>query len=72
MQSAQQILSIAFEMSLPPGVGFWLDTRWGTKPWLVIVGAVFGFLVAMWHVWKIANPATAKGDTKVAKQSGKK
>ena len=41
-----EIINIALQFCLPAGVGFWLDDRWGTSPWLVIVGACFGFFVA--------------------------
>ena len=41
-----QITSIAFEMALPAGAGALLDHRWGTSPWLVVLGACFGFVIA--------------------------
>lgn len=31
------------------GVGYWLDRRWGTEPWLLIAGAVLGLLGAGVH-----------------------
>lgn len=41
-----QITTIALEMALPAGAGFWLDRRWGTSPWLTVLGACFGLFVA--------------------------
>ncbi|MFM9963150.1 MAG: AtpZ/AtpI family protein [Planctomycetaceae bacterium] len=41
-----QVISIALEMALPVWLGFWLDGRWGTSPWLVVLGACLGFFVA--------------------------
>lgn len=55
MYWVQQITSIAVEMALPAAVGHYLDLRWGTGPWLLAVGAVFGFLAALWHLWALAK-----------------
>ena len=41
-----QITSIALEMALPAGAGYWLDQKWGTAPWLVILGSALGLLTA--------------------------
>jgi hypothetical protein len=41
-----QILTIALELALPAWLGFWLDNRWGTSPWLVVLGACLGLFVA--------------------------
>jgi F0F1-type ATP synthase assembly protein I len=30
------------------GLGWWLDGRWGTGPWLLIVGCGLGFAVGLW------------------------
>lgn len=31
------------------GVGYWLDRRWGTEPWLAFAGAVLGLMAAGVH-----------------------
>ena len=41
-----QITNIALQMALPPGLGAWLDARWGTSPWLVVLGACLGLFTA--------------------------
>ena len=41
-----EIINIALQFCLPVGAGFWLDDHWGTSPWLVVVGACLGFLIA--------------------------
>jgi hypothetical protein len=55
MHWVQQITSISIEMVAPAGLGYWLDGRWGTGPWLLAVGAVLGFLLAMLHLLALAK-----------------
>jgi F0F1-type ATP synthase assembly protein I len=55
MRWVQQITSIAVEMALPAFLGHLADERWGTEPWLVGVGALFGFAVAMLHLLSLAK-----------------
>jgi F0F1-type ATP synthase assembly protein I len=57
MYWVQQITAIAVEMALPAALGVYLDQRWGTGPWLLAVGAVFGFLAALWHLLALAKRA---------------
>lgn len=50
LRSAGLLLSIPMLLIVSPLVGFflgsWLDRRFGTSPWLVIVGLVLGFVAA--------------------------
>jgi F0F1-type ATP synthase assembly protein I len=55
MHWVQQITSISIEMVAPAGVGYWLDGKWRTGPWLLVAGAVLGFLLAMWHLLALAK-----------------
>lgn len=64
MGLVHQVTTIALEMALPAGLGYWLDTKWGTDPWLVICGAVLGFIVAMTHLLQLAKASDAKRGTK--------
>jgi len=50
MEWVSHITSISIEMAAPAGLGYWLDGRWGSGPWLLAVGAVLGFLMAFWHL----------------------
>jgi ATP synthase protein I len=61
MRWVNQITSIALEMALPALLGHWLDTRWGTEPWLVAIGAVLGFAVAMVHLLALAKQSNRRG-----------
>lgn len=55
MYWATRVSSVGFAMVLPTGLGYWLDTKWGTAPWLVVVGACLGFAAAMLEVMKLAK-----------------
>lgn len=37
------------------GLGWWLDARLNTTPWLMIAGAVLGFAVGLWLLLKAAS-----------------
>jgi F0F1-type ATP synthase assembly protein I len=55
MSWASRISNIGFQMALPPLLGWWVDRRWGTEPWLLIVGACVGFGSGMVSILKLAN-----------------
>ena len=52
-------LGIGIELSAVIGGfaygGYWLDERWGTTPWLLIVGVLLGTFGGGWHAMKMAN-----------------
>jgi len=52
---AMQVMSIGMHMAIPPGVGWWLDQRYSTAPWLTVVGVLFGFSMAMLELMKLAK-----------------
>lgn len=35
-------LQYALSIALLTGLGWWLDSTWGTTPWLLVTGAVLG------------------------------
>jgi len=47
---------IAISILLGVGGGLWLDTKFGTRPILVIVGLIFGLLVALYGVYRMLLP----------------
>ncbi|MFV0443869.1 MAG: AtpZ/AtpI family protein [Planctomycetaceae bacterium] len=55
MYWVSRISSIGFQMAVPPLAGWWVDGRWGMSPWLMIVGAVVGFLSGMLAILKLAS-----------------
>jgi F0F1-type ATP synthase assembly protein I len=55
MYWATRISSVGFSMAIPPLIGFWLDRKWNTSPWLVIAGACVGFLTATLEFAKLVR-----------------
>jgi ATP synthase protein I len=47
-------LEIAVAVFLGAGLGYWLDLRWQTGPWLMVAGLVIGAAAGMWNAYKIA------------------
>jgi F0F1-type ATP synthase assembly protein I len=56
-----RITTLGFELALPAALGYWLDVKLGTGPWLLIVGALLGFLAFMTHLLQIAKE-TSRSD----------
>jgi ATP synthase protein I len=71
MRWVQQITSIAVEMALPAFLGHWADVRWGTEPWLVGVGALLGFAVAMLHLLKLTKQVGGRSSLRHNSGAGK-
>jgi F0F1-type ATP synthase assembly protein I len=42
---------------LPGAVGYWLDGKWNTSPWLILIGGAFGFAVGLYRLLKSASKA---------------
>lgn len=40
---------------LPGALGYWLDGRFGLRPWLMIAGGAFGFCVGLYRLMKTVN-----------------
>ncbi|MGE3316563.1 MAG: AtpZ/AtpI family protein [Planctomycetaceae bacterium] len=55
MQWVHRITGVSLQMVLPAALGYWLDGRWETEPWLLAIGAVLGFIVAMRQLLLWAN-----------------
>lgn len=52
---AMQASSIAIQMVTPAALGYWADSAWGTRPWLLIVGVFLGFGVALLEIVDLAK-----------------
>ena len=44
--------------------GFWLDSKFNTKPILVIVGLILGVLIAFYGVYRMILPNISKKQNK--------
>ena len=55
MEWSTRIMTIAVEMAIPAAGGYWLDRRIHTLPLFVLLGAVLGISVGMYHLWQIAR-----------------
>ncbi len=53
------LATIGFEflaaVLLPGALGWWLDTKFGTLPWLMLLGGVFGFGAGRYRMLRVAN-----------------
>ncbi|MBO7191455.1 MAG: AtpZ/AtpI family protein [Elusimicrobiaceae bacterium] len=45
-------LEFAAAEMLGAGVGFWLDKKYQSSPWFLLAGAVVGFMLGMYIVWR--------------------
>lgn len=52
-------LEFAASEILGAGLGFWLDKKYQTSPWLLVTGAVAGFMLGMYIVWRRAKEMAA-------------
>jgi F0F1-type ATP synthase assembly protein I len=35
------------------GIGYWLDERYDTDPWLLMTGVVLGFAAMVLRIWRM-------------------
>ncbi len=40
---------------LPGALGYWLDGKWSTGPWLMLLGGGFGFFAGLYLLLRAAN-----------------
>ncbi|MCA8971428.1 MAG: AtpZ/AtpI family protein [Planctomycetes bacterium] len=51
-------MTFAVVALLGAGAGYWLDGRFGTTPWLVIAGTLFGAVFGFIHLVETIAPGT--------------
>jgi F0F1-type ATP synthase assembly protein I len=49
------MMQIGIEMAAPAALGIWLDTRWGSLPWLTATGAILGLVLGLVEVTRIGS-----------------
>lgn len=37
------------------GLGWWLDGKWGTDPWLMIIGLAMGLIGGTYKLWRLGR-----------------
>lgn len=42
---------------LPGALGYWLDGKWGTTPWLMLALGAFGFGAGLYRMLRTVNQA---------------
>ena len=56
-----RMMSVGFEFIVAilffGGIGWWLDGRFDTSPWLLFMGLSAGFAVGLWAMVKLARKA---------------
>lgn len=62
--SMGQLASSGAELGLTVAVltliGYWLDTKWNSSPWMLLTGALIGTLGSMYKLWRLNAKMTAK------------
>ena len=49
-------MEIAAALTIPIAAGYWIDTRLESSPWFLLVGALFGILILIGMMIRIARP----------------
>lgn len=60
MMWATQISTLCLELSLPMFAGYWLDQRWGTQPWLLLLGMGLGICIFSLGVIRLSRDISKK------------
>ena len=58
---ATRITSIGMQMAFPPLIGWWLDNKFNTGPWILVAGSALGFGVSMLELVRLARESNPKG-----------
>ena len=45
-------LSVALAIFIGLGIGYWLDQKFGTQPWLLFVGLAFGIAAGFSNIYR--------------------
>jgi F0F1-type ATP synthase assembly protein I len=64
---ATRVTSIAMQMAVPPGLGYLADRKWGTSPWLTVVGACLGCIMFVMEIVRLSQGVAAGQPRRPAK-----
>ena len=56
-------LGVTFALSIGglAFLGHWLDRRWGTEPWMTLLGAVLGMVLGFVNLFRVVLPPRKGG-----------
>lgn len=55
MEWVSRIVTVSLEMVLPGLGGEWLDRRWGTSPFLLLLGLALGLSLGVWQLVRMTR-----------------
>jgi F0F1-type ATP synthase assembly protein I len=53
---ATRLTGLGLEFGICVVLGWWLDGRWKTTPWLTLAGIALGLTAATWHMVALVRP----------------
>lgn len=60
MEWVSKITSVSVMMVLPAVVGYWADSRWGSGPWLLVLGATAGLAIFLTQLLQMVGDPRRK------------
>jgi F0F1-type ATP synthase assembly protein I len=54
------LAQVGLEMVIPIGLGWWMDEQMGSRPWLLVLGVVLGFVLGIVHLMVFARRDDSK------------
>lgn len=63
---------VALSTLIPLGIGLWLDKRFGTAPWLTLVGMVIGVVASTVNILRQMNAAFRALDEEYAARKARR
>jgi len=65
-------MEFAVAEMLGAGLGFWLDSKWSTSPWMLLTGVAAGFALGLYMIWRAAKEMEKQPDSsKVKRDNGR-
>jgi len=52
----QGALEAVFALLIGAGIGYWADTRFGSSPWLLLLGTALGFTAFVVRLLRMGRP----------------
>ncbi|MCA9247391.1 MAG: AtpZ/AtpI family protein [Planctomycetales bacterium] len=68
---SSRIMSVSLEMVVPGLIGNWLDGRFQTSPWIMVIAFAAGGAVAILHLIQMTKPSGNRGPARQAEEQEK-